>query len=403
MKSTTIFVQVAAYRDPDLKNTILSGLQNATHPDQLRWGLYHQYDESTQDLLKEFRDDSRFTIVEVPWQTCQGVGHARAECNALYRNERYFLQIDAHMRFAKGWDAIAVAELNKCPGTNELNKALTEYPMPFITTKDGIIEKTEHYVAILVPKKLEYGFVPTFEAKPTKEQQQQVRFAAGGFLFGPGRIAQIAYAREVCFTGEEILLSLRLWEHGIQLFAPTQAIVWHLYDRPLAHRFWRDLPTEYEKMQQNSLLKLKAELLLSSSRTKGFEGFCGIDFTHGLLLSSQKNNKHMAFYRLQFTMEAGSCFTKADDRDLDFVFVGFMTDLGVERARFDFKCSDWIHLQMIQVDFEAPVIVVDGDGDGVVGKTDITTVLIWPHSSFTGWFPESEKKSFRTGFVLTRL
>ena len=48
----TIFVQIASYRDPDIKNTIQSMLDNAKYPDNLVVGICRQYhpDDTFEDV-----------------------------------------------------------------------------------------------------------------------------------------------------------------------------------------------------------------------------------------------------------------------------------------------------------------------------------------------------------------
>ena len=48
----TIFVQIAAYRDPELADTVRSALGAAAHPERLRFGICHQFDDITGGLLK---------------------------------------------------------------------------------------------------------------------------------------------------------------------------------------------------------------------------------------------------------------------------------------------------------------------------------------------------------------
>ena len=62
----TIFVQIASYRDPDLKNTLQSMIDNAKYPKNLVVGICRQYhpDDTFEDVaaFEEFicDDDKRF-------------------------------------------------------------------------------------------------------------------------------------------------------------------------------------------------------------------------------------------------------------------------------------------------------------------------------------------------------
>ena len=101
----TIFVQIASYRDPDLKNTIQSMVDNAKYPNNLVVGICRQYHPNdTFEDVDKWRDDKRFKILDVKYNETKGVCWARNQIQQMYGGEKYTLQIDSHMRFAKDWD-----------------------------------------------------------------------------------------------------------------------------------------------------------------------------------------------------------------------------------------------------------------------------------------------------------
>jgi len=69
----TIFVQIASYRDPELENTVRDMISNADRPEKLRFGIARQFrEEDGFDKLEEFRDDSRFRILDIPYEESNG-------------------------------------------------------------------------------------------------------------------------------------------------------------------------------------------------------------------------------------------------------------------------------------------------------------------------------------------
>jgi len=65
----SIFVQIASYRDPELKPTIKSLLKNAAYPDNITICIAHQYsDEDKWDNLNEYKNDGRFIIIDIPYE-----------------------------------------------------------------------------------------------------------------------------------------------------------------------------------------------------------------------------------------------------------------------------------------------------------------------------------------------
>jgi len=66
-KNKNIFVQIAAYRDPELLPTIRDCISNAKNPENLRFCIAWQHsNEDVWDNLDEFKNDSRFIILDIP-------------------------------------------------------------------------------------------------------------------------------------------------------------------------------------------------------------------------------------------------------------------------------------------------------------------------------------------------
>jgi hypothetical protein len=103
---STIFIQVAAYRDPQLIPTIEDALHKARYPENLVWSIARQYHPADKfdDLSKYESIPEVFKVLNIPHEESQGVCWARHLTQQLYDGEEYTLQIDSHMRFAKDWD-----------------------------------------------------------------------------------------------------------------------------------------------------------------------------------------------------------------------------------------------------------------------------------------------------------
>ena len=101
----TIFIQIASYRDPELLNTLKDCIENAEHPDRLRFGICWQHSpEDEWDTMDLYKDDDRFRILDVNYKDSTGACWARNLLQQLYEDETYTLQIDSHTRFIKNWD-----------------------------------------------------------------------------------------------------------------------------------------------------------------------------------------------------------------------------------------------------------------------------------------------------------
>lgn len=235
----TIFVSIAAYRDPELVPTIRDCLANARDPDALRFGICWQH--GPEEARLPFADDSRFRILDVDYRESRGACWARAEVMKLYAGEDYFLQLDSHHRFAPDWDARALDQLAR---TGSEKAVLTAYAPAFTPGDERPREST--------PTQMDFDrftregivlFRPsTFDPARTGGRPLRARFLSGHFLFAKGTfVEEVPYDPELYFTGEEITLAIRAFTHGWDFFHPSEVIVWHEYTREYRpHKHWSD-------------------------------------------------------------------------------------------------------------------------------------------------------------------
>jgi hypothetical protein len=206
-----IFVQVAAYRDGDLPNTVRSALAHAASPARIRFGICHQYDDRTIAALEEWRDDPRITVDRISADASRGVGWARARTQALWDHEPYTLQVDAHTRFADGWDERFVAMLDSVDRDRPI---LSGPPLRFHIGADGI----EHREAQRAGRARHHWPRPALEPR---------------HLFTVGRFCRdVPYDERITAGDEAIDLAVRAYTHGYDLRIPDECLVWHWKEHP---------------------------------------------------------------------------------------------------------------------------------------------------------------------------
>jgi hypothetical protein len=292
----TILVQIAAYRDSELIKTIQSALAAAALPDRLRFAVVNQAGEETEHLLDEYANDPRFTIETTSWRDARGVGAARRRTDEMFNGEDFFLQIDSHMRFLQDWDERLITQWQACDDSSAI---ISSYPPAYRYDEND----TEIFIKSnpnrLVVHEFYLGYIPIFFGKelPGKpDKPVAAAFVAGGLQFGPGRVCtEVVYQSDICFIGEEIVHSLRLFTHGYNIYAPTDQVISHLYIRSKnqkdVHHFWNDFTQDTELKpiyeQMNKLSYQTVADYLSGKRTDGigtvrtlreFENFTGVDF-----------------------------------------------------------------------------------------------------------------------------
>jgi glycosyltransferase involved in cell wall biosynthesis len=131
-----IFIQIASYRDPQLKITIDDCINNAKHPENLTFGICNQYHPDDEFNIDDYRSDSRFRIIDVLYSDAKGVCWARNQVQQVYDGEEYTLQIDSHMRFEKNWDVELIDMIKNLQNKGVDKPLLTGYVSSFNPLND---------------------------------------------------------------------------------------------------------------------------------------------------------------------------------------------------------------------------------------------------------------------------
>ena len=257
-----IFVQIAAYRDPELGSTVADCIAKASLPERLRFGVCVQAASGDPDSLGHWRGDTRVRAVDRPAAESEGVGWARAQVARLYRGEEFTLQVDAHTRFAEGWDAALVEMLSALPSERAI---LTAYPPAYHKLGGDRCKLSEARPHGIVCGGFDADGLPELRQSPLPRRELAAGprpgfFLAAGFLFAGGSFVEdVPYDPEIYFQGEEISMALRAFTCGYDIYHPGRNLVWHLYARDRQPRHWSD-PVEagsWERLHRRSLDRLR--------------------------------------------------------------------------------------------------------------------------------------------------
>lgn len=299
----TIFVQIAAYRDPETIPTIVDLFIQASHPERVRVGLCWQYkegaDEAKPVVPAEYKKQVRIDAVEA--SESEGPSWAKSRAQGFYSGEDYVLMIDSHMRFEQGWDELLVAQWKEC---GDVKAVITHYP-PNYTPPRKLAEPILTVVRAHPPT---VGGDIRFRGEPLKvppAKPLRGAFAAPGFQFSRGAlIEEVPYDPYLYFEQEEMCFSARLFTHGWNVYHPSKVILYHLYDSTpvphMRHRHWSDHGgwqslNARAKVRRDHLLgvqltELKAALKDLDEYGHGdargldeYEEYCGIEFASGKL------------------------------------------------------------------------------------------------------------------------
>ncbi|MEQ8716356.1 MAG: GlcNAc-transferase family protein [Acidimicrobiales bacterium] len=235
MEAPTIFVQLAAYREPELAATISSCIDGAVHPERLRFGICLQFDEAIadagSDCLDRLGERAELRVLRYPAGLSRGGCWARFEAQGLYDGEDFTLQVDAHSRMADGWDDALVDLVRGLPGAKPL---ITGFP-PLYRLQDGRmvpIDDVDDPVPVTqIVQWSPDGWIhhPTVPAPPgTPPGPRPTRVISGAFVFTVGAWnVEVRQDPEHLYSGEEFALTLRSFTSGYDLWNPPRRIIWH--------------------------------------------------------------------------------------------------------------------------------------------------------------------------------
>lgn len=265
-----ILVLIASYRDTELPETIANAIAQARYPEHLRFAICHQYGEETARLLEPWADDPRFSVDAVPHTASNGCCWARSRTFALYDDEPYILQIDAHTRFAAGWDSRYIDMLESIDAELPI---LTTYPAQYTLSADGDVSyDVASGVQQLYVEEVTPGLATVQRTRPLMDLSRPAPSPtiAAGQIFTRGRFCRdIDYDPEIYFAGEEISLAARAFTSGYDLYCPNETLIWHLYDHDQP-KHWDD-HDDHSAANAHAMNRLRT-LFQGDARTLGNYG-----------------------------------------------------------------------------------------------------------------------------------
>ena len=283
----SIFMSLGAYRDHLLGETLRQAFHYAANPDKLYVGAVVQNcfgidvqcrtgvevkgtDKNGNPITaisdrppdpngieefcgdpdyKKYCDSGQIRVLYVNETESNGPTTARYFASKLWGGETYYMQSDAHLRFAQDWDRYFHEEVL----TAKLypKAILSSYPPGFsdgdppykggsigerlCTCEFSSSDVEDHIIRINTGNHCKGE-----EAAPT-----QIAYIAAGFFFTRAEfLTEIPFDPYLpwCFMGEEIALSLRAWTHGWGIYAPRKNVFAHQYrpGRMGLPKFWEN-------------------------------------------------------------------------------------------------------------------------------------------------------------------
>lgn len=407
-KINTIFIQIAAYRDPELLPTLKDCLNNAKYPENLRFGIAWQHsDDDKWDNLDQYKEDSRFKILDINHKESQGVCWARNMVQHLYNNETYTLQLDSHHRFIKHWDQELIDMLTNLQKAGHKKPLITAY-IPSYDPKNDPEKRVQEPWKLtfdrFIPEGAVFMLPSGFSKEDDKTKPMLGRFYSAHFAFSLGCFAkEVKHDPNYYFHGEEISIAVRAFTHGYDIFYPHKIIAWHEYTRKGRSKQWDDDKKWGERNiksheRNRKLFNIDQNDIdfgvygFGNERTlQDYEKFAGICFskrsiTQELVDHKLPNLKNCKISDKEFNKKLLTIFkhcidlkySQIKENDCDFWAVAFKDDSGKDIYRKD---ADFNEIQSMKK---------DPDGYYKIWRTFQTNKkpkswIVWPHSISKGW------------------
>lgn len=287
-----ILVEIAAYKDPELLNTVNSAIIQADYPDRIYFSICYQNDDKTDyKILKQMKNCKIKYLKE---DEARGSCYARYLCQQMIDDEKYIYQIDSHMRFVKHWDTKMIEQLLSL---NDEKAFISFYPsscteeMMTLPLNDNVFDNPTSG-GIMCVGNFRENDSPFVETKcigldSTDKKPQKNPFVAAGNLFSFSEIHKtILYDPLMYFYGDELPMAIRYYTHGWTNYCFGESYIYHQYERKNHSLPIVNNSTDIEIDRFKQLLNLNNEDIdlgefgLGNERTiKDFEKFSGIDFS----------------------------------------------------------------------------------------------------------------------------
>lgn len=299
----SIFIQIPAYRDYELWNTVADAATKASGRYKLVFGIHNCLLEKDKENFPDIPDLAEYAEIRHIESIAPkniGLQLARMKANETYGGETYYFQTDSHMRFDADWDEGFVKDIAYYQDFGATKPLLTSYPPNYQYSED---RSTINFDDLGAPTQIcfhqnEQQFretlIPSQTAIHGKENCGYTNSVSGGMIFTLGEFNKITPNPKIAFWGEEPLIAARAFTNGFDLFMPTHNRVWHLYamgntfEKTRRHHAWMDFPEIWATADKQSKAEFETIFTknivgiheLGSERTLAeYEEFCGLNFS----------------------------------------------------------------------------------------------------------------------------
>jgi hypothetical protein len=268
----TMFLSVASYRDENCGPTVQRAFANAKNPLLLTVGVVEQNCHadcmigtgwaSTRrivpappdvDCVTEFCAseeghahclEGRVKLLRLNESESYGPFFARFIASKLWGGQEFVVQVDSHTEFKQDWDESLKTQLRLTPSFP--NSVISNYPPSHgVPWRSG----QQHTPEALCDIQFADGIMRLEHTSRRFKQQHDVHsevpkhslyIAAGFFATHATYLRDVPYDPYLpyIFMGEELIMSVRAWTAGFDIYGPTEDVCKHMYVRQESSKFW---------------------------------------------------------------------------------------------------------------------------------------------------------------------
>lgn len=215
-----IIVQISAWRDPFVINTITSAYNAASDNSRVVFGCVFQGYEEDRWMIDEINNlGPEVRLLWVDANTAPlSLTKIRGEfALTLVKDEQYFLQVDSHTKFAPNWDVEFIRELEEA--NSQFGKSIIGGYIPTTFTDWDEDFKGSTWTAEPSEEWFEIYGGPIMGKQVTKQNVQTIeRFVCAGHLFGNIEfLYDVPQSNNILFKYEQPMMMLRAYTGGYNI------------------------------------------------------------------------------------------------------------------------------------------------------------------------------------------
>jgi len=242
----SIFIGIPSLFDPELSYTVLSAVENADNPKDITVGVAaFVHKNFYNDLMYKINGVGNIVIDRYDPEENEGIGKSRIMAQQRYDGQDYFLQIDSHTHFEKGWDTRLISLWQGArEETGNEKTLLTAYPSSYIRREGSVYIESSIARYPIFKERYDlpfYSFLP-WDDMPLSEFPQKitkpfvpVSQICGCFVFSNHHFAENnGHYEKAKYLEEETIQAIGLFSDGFSMVFPNS-------DLPLYHYYYIDL------------------------------------------------------------------------------------------------------------------------------------------------------------------